>query len=219
MKKLILITSLTLLAACSGKKDANKKNFSAAMQQYFDKKGQLCLPSYSWPVEVSEFDLRMQKNSPTGKASQMAALETAGLARSEEAMVEIIGIMGAPTGNQTKVLRYTLTDNALPFVREKKSMSFNPLHGSKEITETALCWGHKELGEIVKWEGPVKFGDYQEAKITYTYKIKSPAKWTDLPEVQTAFPSVSRNITGMNNKEDTHVVSLTSEGWEAKGLN
>lgn len=150
MKKIMLITSLALLAACSGKKDANKKNFSAAMQQYFDKKGQLCLHSDNWPVEVSEFDLKMQENSPTGKASQMAALEAAGLAQSEEVMVEVRGMMGAPTGNQAKVLRYTLTDNALPFVSEQKSMSFNPVHGSKEITETMLCWGHKELDNIVK---------------------------------------------------------------------
>ena len=147
MKKIMLITSLALLAACSGKKDANKKNFSAAMQQYFDKNGQLCLHSDNWPVEVSEFDLKMQENSPTGKASQMAALEAAGLAQSEEVMVEVRGMMGAPTGNQAKVLRYTLTDNALPFVREQKRKS---MYGSKEITETMLCWGHKELDNIVK---------------------------------------------------------------------
>ena len=46
MKKNIAILaalSVATLTACGSKTDANEKNFGAAMTQYFDKKGDLCL--------------------------------------------------------------------------------------------------------------------------------------------------------------------------------
>ncbi|WP_083953716.1 hypothetical protein [Thauera butanivorans] len=81
-----------------------------------------------------------------------------------------------------------------------------------------LCWGKKALDKIMKWEGPMKFGDYQEAGITYTYKVNNLADWAKKPEVQAAFPVVKSVLDGAGSKESKHAVKLTSQGWEAKGL-
>ena len=111
MKKNIAILAAlgtVALAACGSKTDANEKNFGAAMSQYFDKKGDLCLNTKRWPVDLSEMDLRLQKTMQAGSANQMAALEAAGLVKGEDTEVDIMGIMGKPTGAKAKIKRYTL---------------------------------------------------------------------------------------------------------------
>lgn len=206
MKKNIAILaalSVATLTACGSKTDANEKNFGAAMTQYFDKKGQLCLNQYrDFPVTVTEMDLRLQKTMQSGTANQMTALEAAGLVKCEAS---------------EKGQRCSLTDAAKPFAREKEATSWG-LNGSQKVTQTDLCWGKKALDKIVKWEGPMKFGDYQEAGITYTYKVNNLADWAKKPEVQAAFPVVKSILDGVGSKESKHAVKLTSQGWEAKGL-
>ena len=206
MKKnfaLAIIVGAASLSACGSKTDANEKNFGAAMTQYFDKKGDLCLNQYrDFPVMVTEMDVRLQKTMQSGTANQMAALEVAGLVKCEAA---------------DKGQRCSLADAAKPFAREKETTSWG-LNGSQKVTQTDLCWGKKALDKIVKWEGPMKFGDYQEAGITYTYKVNNLADWAKKPEVQAAFPVVKSILEGAGSKESKHAIKLTSQGWEAKGL-
>ncbi|WP_281982748.1 hypothetical protein [Azonexus hydrophilus] len=200
---ILAVLGIVTLAACGGKTDANEKNFGAALSQYFEKKGQLCLNQYrDFPVAVTEMDMRLQKTMQSGTANQMAALEAAGLVKCEAA---------------DKGQRCSLTDAAKPFVREKEATSWG-LNGSQKVTQTDLCWGQKSLDKVVKWEGPMKLGDYQEAGITYTYKVNNLADWAKKPEVQAAFPVVKSILDGVGNKESKHAVKLTSQGWEAKGL-
>lgn len=220
MRKNIVILAVlgtVTLAACGSKTDVNEKNLGAALTQYFDKKGSLCLNTKRWPVDLSEMDLRLQKTMQTGRANQMAALEAAGLVKGEDTEVDIMGIMGKPTGAKAKIKRYTLTDAAKPFAQEKDVDFIGP-NGKATVKQTDLCWGKKALDKIVKWEGPMKFGDYQEANITYTYKITNLADWARKAEVQAAFPFVKSILDGAGSKEAKHVVKLTSQGWEAQGL-
>lgn len=205
------------LAACGSKADANDRNFGAALTQYLDKKGDLCLDTRRWPVDVTEMDLRLQKTMHTGTAGQMAALEAVGLVKGEDTEVDIIGIMGKPSGLKARIKRYALTDAAKPFAQEKDVDSIG-LNGKTTVRQSDLCWGKKALDKIVKWEGPMKLGDYQEAGITYTYKVNNAADWAKKPEVQAAFPVVKSILDGAGSKEFKHAVKLTSQGWEAKGL-
>jgi hypothetical protein len=153
----------------------------------------------------------------TGTAGQMAALGAVGLVKGEDTEVDIMGIMGKPTGAKAKIKRYALTDAAKPFAREKDVDSIG-LNGKTTVKQTDLCWGRKVLAKVVKWEGPMKFGDYQEAKITYTYKIDQLADWANRPELQAAFGAVKVIIEGAGTKEAKHAIKLTSLGWEAVGL-
>ena len=221
MKKILalgIVAGAVSLTACGNKTDANEKNFGAALTQYFDKKGDLCLNTKRWPVDLSEMDLRLQKTMQAGSANQMAALEAAGLVKGEDTEVDIMGFMdNKPTGRKAKVKRYTLTDAAKPFAQEK-NVDSTGLNGKTTVKQTDLCWGKKALDKIVKWEGPMKFGDYQEAGITYTYKVNNLADWAKKPDVQAAFPFVKSILDGAGSKESKHAIKLTSQGWEAKGL-
>lgn len=213
---LAVVTTLSL-TACGSKTDANEKNFGAAMSQYFDKKGDLCLNTKQWPVDVTEMEVRLEKTLKSGNASRMDALQTVGLVKGEDVELDIMGIMGKPTGSKAKVKRYMLTDAAKPFAQEKDVESIG-LNGRTTVHQTDLCWGKKALDKIVKWEGPMKLGDYQEAGLTYTYKVEHTADWANKPEVQAAFPAIKNILDGAGKNQLTHGVKLTSQGWEAKGL-
>ncbi len=191
----IAALSLIFLTACDSPNDASEQNFSMALSQHLNKNGRLCLSIQEWPVDVTTMDIAIQKNSPSSLANQMMALESAGL-------VTRADIQG--TGfNQGIIKRYSLSDAAKPYLHE----------------ESQLCWGQRSLDNIVKWEGPIKLGDYQEVSVTYLYKIDNLADWANKPEIQKAFPEVKNIIDGANVKESKHTLKLTSKGWEAKGLN
>lgn len=213
----IAVAMTVLLAGCGSKTDANEKNFGTALGQYLDKKGDLCLNTTKWPVDVSEMDSSRQVTRPTGTAGQMAALEAVGLAKSEVVEVPAISFSGRPTGAMLKVQRYALTAAAKPFERQR-DVAVLSLNGATKQTLTDLCWGKMALDKVVKWEGPMKLGDYQEASVKYQYKIDGLAEWAKRPEIQVAFPQVAQITEGAGKKEREHAVKLTSVGWEAKGL-
>lgn len=220
MKKTIAIAVLgaVSLTACGSKTDANEKNFGAALTQYLDKKGELCLRLNKWPVDLSEMDVRLQKNLPTGTAGQMAALEAVGLVSGVDAEIDQIGMFdNKPTGHKFKVKRFTITDAGKKFYREKEVDSLG-LDGPKKVMRGDVCYGKKALDKVVKWDGPMKLGDYQEASVKYTYKIDNLADWTKKPEFQVGFPYAKQIIDDAGKKETQHAVKLTSQGWEAKGL-
>lgn len=130
----------------------------------------------------------------------MAALEAVGLVKGEDTEVEAPIHMTESPPKKIKEHRYTLTEAATPYVKNQD-----------------LCWGKKTLDKIVKWEGPMKLGDYQEADVTYTYKIEHVAEWARKPDIQAAIPVIHREHEGVG-KERKHSVHLTSQGWEANGL-
>lgn len=206
----VVIAASILAAACGSKTDANEKNFSAAMSQYFEKKGALCTRAEKWPVDLSAMELKMHERKALFKVTRMEALAAAGLAKVEDLEVDVMNMAGKPSGRKAQVRRYVLTDTAKPFARERT--------GGLISGYTELCWGQMALDTIVKWEGPMKFGDYQEAGIVYTYKVANAADWVTKPEILETFNEVKEVLDGVEKAERKHVVKLTSIGWEAKGL-
>jgi len=214
MKNITVITltiGALVLSACGSKTDPNEKNFGAAMNQYFEKKGDLCLGTEKWPVVVTKMDEIIAKSFPKGGLSRMEALQAVGLVRGEDVDME------TKAGAKFTVKNYSLTDAAKPFTHTK-DVNRTGLDGTTTIQQTDICWGKKRLEKIVKWEGPIKLGDYQEAKLTYTYKINDVAPWANNPDIQAAFPGVKSTVDGAGKNEIKHGVKLTSEGWEARGL-
>ncbi|WP_338862070.1 hypothetical protein IHE31_10640 [Mycetohabitans rhizoxinica] len=61
------------------------------------------------------------------------------------------------------------------------------LNGRTKEMQTDLGLGKKALDKVVKCEGTMKFGDYQEANVKYQYKIDGLADWAKKPESLAAF--------------------------------
>lgn len=204
----LALFSVLLLVSCASKKDANEKNFSEALNSYLAKNGQICLgiPS-AWPVDVNEAERR----SGMGRAAEMAALEKAGLVRSQETETEYTPPLSSRPV-KTKVLRYELTDSGKTFYREKDRLA---LAGNKQV-QGDLCYGQQTLDKIVKWGGPTAVGDSKEASVFYTYKIENLADWAKNPDVQRVFPGISSTIDGAGKTQMNQALTLTTKGWEAR---
>jgi hypothetical protein len=206
----LMLLGVLLLVGCASKKDANEKNFSEALNSYLAKKGQICLGIPSpWPVDLNESERR----SGMGRAAEMAALEKAGLVRSHETETEYTPPLSSRPV-KTKVLRYELTDSGKTFYREKDRLA---LAGNKQV-QGDLCYGQQTLDKIVKWDGPTPVGDSKEVSVIYTYKIDNLAEWAKNPDVQRVFPGISSTIDGAGKTVMNQALTLTSHGWQAKGL-
>ncbi|WP_284076794.1 hypothetical protein [Herbaspirillum aquaticum] len=207
-----------LLAGCASMNDANEENFSAAVAQYFDERGERCLfITTLWPVVITDRDLRPQKGNRAGIAGSMAALEAVGLAKSEDDEVAIRDSVGKPTGDKAKIKRYNLTEAAKPFERRTEVVVLD-LTGRTKETRIELCWGKTVLSKVVSWEGPTKVGAYVEAIVKYQSRTDGIAEWAKRPESLAAFPEIARNIKDDGKQVYQLSLRLTKTGWKAKAL-
>jgi hypothetical protein len=107
-----------------------------------------------------------------------------------------------------------LTDDGKKFYRARKTIA---LSGTND-TQGDLCYGQQVLDKIVKWEGPTPMGDSRETSVFYTYKIDNLASWARNPDIQRVFPGVASTINGAGTIQLNQALTLTSQGWKAKGL-
>lgn len=198
------------LASCASKNDANEKHFSEALNTYLAQKGGLCLgiPS-TWPIDFNDAERR----SGIGRAGEMAALEKAGLVRSHETETEYTPPLSSRPV-KLKVLRYELTDAGKTFYRAKETFALVGKNG----TQGDLCYGQQQLDKIIKWDGPAAVGDSKEATVFYTYKVANLAAWASNPEIQKVFPGILSTINGAGKIQMNQALTLTSQGWQARGL-
>lgn len=208
---LVAAVSAVVLAGCGGKMDVSEKNFGAAIDQYLAKKGNACLSAEQWPVQMNEL---AQKANPQ-RLVQMEAMAVAGLVKAADVEAEEKDLFGKATGKMTTEKHFALTDAAKPYLQDDTS-GFRAIggNGSKLVQ---LCWGKMALDKVVKWEGPIKLGEYQEAGVSFTYKFDKVADWASKPEMQAAFPRLKQAMEGVGKTELRKGVKLTSEGWEAVG--
>lgn len=184
MRKLTTILSVCVAlfgAGCEGKNEASETNFAAAMTHYFEKTGDLCLGPATWPIDVVDAERKL--DFPTTNWNKMDALEAVGLVKRQDVEIDAKNVWGKSSGAKEIVRRYTLTEAAKPFAVEKEGKT---LVRNETIKQTDLCWGKKTLKQIVKWEGPMALGDYQEAAVTYTYDIANRAEWSSNAAIQSA---------------------------------
>ncbi len=153
------------------------------------------------------------------KAHDIAHTRAGGMltpeAREKNSKLEFVPAQRSSTG---KILFYKLA--------EREEMRFEQFGGLADLK----AWRHDVQCEVfedilfVESNGTafiygIEFEDgYQEAGITYTYQVNSLADWAKKPDVQAAFPFVKSVPDGAGSKESKHAIKLTSQGWEAKGL-
>ncbi|MBP0625420.1 hypothetical protein [Cupriavidus consociatus] len=210
----MLLFAATLVVACGNKHDASEENFAAAVNQYLDKHGDLCLTLLQWPtdipVEKIEVSKVMKRDSP---AKYLDALVAAGLASESDIVVDQLRYDGKPNGHAYNVKRYVLSEIGRRYYREQ---STSAVGGSPEVGD--LCFGKAALDKIVKWDTPMNLRGPQQEQVTYTYKIDNLAEWAMNPAVQKAYLGLQYTIANAGKQQKTHDLTLTNNGWEANGL-
>ena len=204
------------LSACVSKDDANAINFSAAIDAYLQKHGQLCIARETWPVHLTERDRASKLAFGGGTPLQrMEALAAVGLAVKKD--VDAAELPGRNTLVRPGelVYRYDLTELGEKFSRQ---VPRGPFASSSAEPQRAICYGRRAVQKVVKWDGVMELGGFKGTEVTYLYKVDELPDWAKDARVQEAFPEVGRELAGIASLEKTHGLHLTSEGWEANGL-
>lgn len=119
--------------------------------------------------------------------------------------------------SQTPALPYwkvLWTEEGKKFYREKEGLGLV----SKKVVRGDICFGQQARDKIVKSEEPIVVGDKKELTLYYTYKIENLAEWAKNPDIQRAFPRIVPTINGAGKTILNQALTLTSQGWEAQGL-
>lgn len=124
------------------------------------------------------------------QSAQMKALESAGL---------VTGVKSTRTinGKEVSQIEYRRTPKGL-------AASQGP----------SICYASAELDHVVRWKGPVVFGEYQAAFVYYTVKTTHIEPWAKAADVQAAFPTMEAILKGDDAKVRQVVIDLSSDGWD-----
>ena len=189
--------------------EANREELPpAALQTYLERRGDLCLVKFSWPIDVPDH----QAGPGARDAVQMPVLEKLGLVSSSDATTQVTSAKGTAS---VHVKRYELTDAG-----RKYYIARPPAHG--ELPDAGempgqkdLCVAHLSLATIVDWKTVP--GPPPQAVVTYTYEIDA-APWTRDPDAERVFPAVARVVRGAGSEELKEGFTLTDGGWVANEL-
>jgi hypothetical protein len=205
MRKLIALGLAACLAACHGKTEPSRENFTAAIRVYLERRGDLCVAKYTWPIDVP-----VGPPASGGRdALQMPVLEKLGLVVSSDAVVDA-------AGKQQRVKRYDLTDEGRKYYIARPVAVVGGAPASQAPAQKDLCAAHLNLDKVESWELS-KDADGEHAVVSYTYGVEAPG-WARDAEAQRVFPAIARVLRGAGSAELKETLTLTKEGWVAREL-
>jgi hypothetical protein len=200
MKIHLLVLTLTGLAACGNRTEANRDALTQAVNGYLDKRGDLCLGKYDWPIEVSAREFEIGGRN----AIQLPVLEKLGVVRSTAVRADEHSQQGAAA---FAARRYELTEDGKKYYLKREV-------AGTHARPADFCAAKLSLDKIVGWEVH-KNGAQSEAVVTYTYRVNA-APWAQDPDAQRVFPAVARVLSGAGKAQLREVFTLTGLGWAAK---
>lgn len=185
--------------------DANRDNFTVAVNNFLAQRGHLCIGKYDWPVYVVDAD----KANHTRDSVQMPVLEKLGLVSGKDMMVE-----GHDNGKKivAHARQYQLTKEGQKYYLHIPEVVAT---ATTRVTHPAdFCVATLTLDKVVGWEKPVQRNGETMTSVLYTYRI-DPAPWAKDPEFLRVFPMVERVIEGEGTLQLREGMHLTSKGWVA----
>jgi hypothetical protein len=198
MKIHFLVFALAALAACGGRTEANRDSFTAAVTGYLDKRGDLCLGKYDWPIEVTAQEIQAGGRN----AVQLPVLEKLGVVRS---IAVNAGDQPQATAAPLMARRYELTETGKKYYLKRES--------AREHSAD-FCAAKLSLDRVVGWEVHEN-GAQSEAVVTYTYRVDA-APWAKDADAQRVFPAVARVLSGAGKAQLREAFTRTGQGWTAK---
>lgn len=150
----IIIASVV---GCSSPTEANKDNFKAAINDFFEVKKE-CLDIGKLPITTPE----------SKDYSVLDELEKLGFLQAEETQMEYESaqsLFGLEDSKQVPALKYSLTP---------KGESIATIDTSDEVS---FCYAQYEVVEIVDFTEPTESDGYIISRVNYDYKTGDIAEW------------------------------------------
>lgn len=194
--KIVAISSLALtLAACGSAKDANKSNFSKAIQAYLDTQKGLCaaIPGKGFPFTVANQDML------GGQSKKRAdALVDAGLLTKRD--TEVKAMFGNKMDPATE---YQITDTGKKFLVANGA---NTMAG-----QNAFCTGKYTVVEVSNFTEPSDMMGVKLSQVNYRYKVEGADDWAKSEGMRANYKNFAEQTQG--DIQGKAAVILTNEGW------
>ncbi|MGP1684351.1 MAG: hypothetical protein ACTS8S_18695 [Giesbergeria sp.] len=209
MKKFVLMTiaPVVLLAACSNPKEANEKNFKAALQAHYDR------PDQAICVQVSAPHDRVTK---TGEKIELKPIEVQSNSKGENILFALAKaglfteeVRETPNPNRWEknnpMLRtsvFSLSDEGRKFIRDG---------GGAFSHRLDFCTGKLEVISITNFTQPTELLGFTTTTIRYKTKVAGQAPWLTDEVLKAAFLFQERNFA--DGADARAPLLLTNNGW------
>lgn len=186
---------LGLLASCGSPKPPSADDFRQALQAYFDAH-LVCLPiAFTLPADMRAADSEGRR--------PLDALVAAGLAVSQGSRRQEIGAFSG-AARTAEMRHYELTDAGRKVLRPGRDRF---LGGSD------LCFAATQVVAIESFTPSAQEALSERlAHVTYRYRLKGVAPWTDRADLRTAIPGVARMLLSGSGTATGSLV-LGAQGW------
>jgi hypothetical protein len=195
VKVIVLSCFAFALAACGSNKDANKSNFSKAIQAYLDTQPGLCAapPAGEIPFTLSSDDFGYKNN-----IQRANALVDAGLLSKRDTETK------AMFGNKmVPATEYQVTEAG------QKARFANAANSLAK--QDAFCAGKYFIVEVDNFTEPSNMMGMTISEVKFRYKVKNPAGWAKTESLRTAFKNFESETQG--DIQGKAGLILTNNGW------
>ena len=209
MKKILLVLfSAIMLFGCSSPQDANEKNFTEALQNYYENKPMNITINFEFPAEIEKSGFKYKRN-----LEMLSEFEKLGFITSEE-FERTVGkgnlfSRAANPDNKIVWIKYSLTEKGKT-VTSKLEKSFFSKGG------TQFCYGKGyNIQEVSSFTAPADSNGYKISKVTFSVKGKNIEDWVKENSVfKTTYSHVRKNLNSLETPlPATAVLILTNNGW------
>jgi hypothetical protein len=191
MKMVVFSVAVLAVAACGNPKDANKANFSKAIQAYLDTQPGVCLRVPTFPyVQHKEVFPSLIPNLP----QKLNAFVDAGFLSTRDFEVK------ERWGNKMlPATEYQVTELGKQYRYEKMSSGF--------------CTGKRKLTSIGNFTepAPMPFANVTASEVEFHYEITDLAEWVNSEKVRAAYDG--EEFKELEENRDSATLILTNEGW------
>ena len=205
------LATLLGLGACTRTSGPTAEVFTAAMNDYLARRGDLCLGKPVWPIDVTQHEVDVGARN----ALQMPVLEKLGLVTSTvtEITVDDEGAL-----HPMKVRRFALTDAGLKYYLARDAGRQTVKTSASAAPRGDFCAARLSLDHVVGWSlSKNASGAQQQAVVTYAYRIDA-APWAQDAQIQKVFPEVAKVVRGAGTAQLQETFTLTGAGWVAVDL-
>jgi hypothetical protein len=193
---LLAISAAALLLGVCGqsKVGLDEAQAKAAVQVFIDARNPVCQTFFAkWPIQITDYERR----NNSYHAQRIAALEAAGLVRHDASAI------------LPKSVHKPSAANAKDYIATKiyrLSLLGEQNYRSNNADEGKFCYGKKVIERIAQVSPVNTSGKEPRATVRFVYQLQDLADWAATPELLAVFPTMDREIKGMGQEAELHLV-------------
>jgi len=178
---------LLTITACKKDEKPSDDTVKLTLDQYYAKRGDLCLYVGKFPIDISPRDLNpsIMEIMNDGLPAQLSALENAGLLERNSTSVSAGGNFGA----KMSVVRFTVTDLGNKFFGTKPREAF-AMWAWIDVNRPEFCYGKFVLDKVESISEIEGKDGKKMAEVKYIVRTDGVAGWASNKKIQDAFPEI-----------------------------